>query len=238
MLNEEGPQVTVATILTGTGRYEDKWHDFPATSQQIAAVLQELGLDCRIRGTRASTLTDLGDTDVLIVNAGKGRSDPEFDEPDDRWESASESLRAYIGRGGAMVGVHTAANTFHGVGGWLDALGGFWEIGRSMHPPISDTTVDVRTDDHPITKGFAPFPVYDERYSYLVPTAEIQILATHEHDGDRHPLGWAREFGGNRVVYDALGHGVQSYESEGRRRLLKREVLWALGADAEELSRY
>ena len=37
---------------------------------------------------------------------------------------------------------------------------------------------------------------------------------------------WARELGRTRVVADTLGHGVQSYDSAGHRRLLTRAVQW------------
>lgn len=220
-----------ATILAGTGRFEDRWHDYPATSQQIADVLAEIGVAARIRGTRASTLADLDDTDILIVNSGNGRVDPEFDESDEGWEKGARGMNLYLASGRPAVGIHLACDTFHSVGRWLDVLGGHWQAGRTMHPPISQTIVQMCPGPHPVTQGLADFPVFDERYSYLALTAPVDVIATHEHDALIHPLAWTRQVGKSRIVYDALGHGVASYESPGRRRLLQREVLWALGAD-------
>ena len=108
-----------ATILTGTGRFEDRWHDYPATSQRIADVLAEIGVAARIRGTRASTLADLDDTDILIVNSGNGRVDPEFDESDEEWEKGARGMNLYLASGRPAVGIHLACDTLHTVGGWL-----------------------------------------------------------------------------------------------------------------------
>ena len=51
-------------------------------------------------------------------------------------------------------------------------------------------------------------------------------LSEHEEDGMRHPLVWARELGRSRIVYDALGHDVRSYESAEHRELLTRALQW------------
>ena len=51
-------------------------------------------------------------------------------------------------------------------------------------------------------------------------------LATHRHDGRQYPLLWAREAGRSRMVADALGHDVESYESAAHRALLTRAVQW------------
>ena len=49
-----------------------------------------------------------------------------------------------------------------------------------------------------------------------------------EHGGQRHPLLWAREVDGGRVVYDLLGHHVASYDSPTHRAIVARAALWAL----------
>jgi uncharacterized protein len=40
------------------------------------------------------------------------------------------------------------------------------------------------------------------------------------------PLLWAREFGGGRVVYDALGHQPESYAVPGHREIVRRAIRW------------
>ncbi len=78
----------------------------------------------------------------------------------------------------------------------------------------------------------ASFEVWDERYSHLERTAEdATVLATHELEGSTQPLVWVRDTPGGRSVYDALGHGIESYRSPQRRRLLQAEARWALRLD-------
>ncbi|MGI8482640.1 MAG: ThuA domain-containing protein, partial [Thermomicrobiales bacterium] len=78
---------------------------------------------------------------------------------------------------------------------------------------------------------------HDEMYSYMVTEPGNVVLATHQYEGIEHPLAWAREIAGNgRVVYDALGHGVEAYDAAGRVALLKREALWLTGADPDAIA--
>ena len=59
------------------------------------------------------------------------------------------------------------------------------------------------------------------------------MLATHDLDGTPQPLVWVRDNAAGRTVYDALGHGVESYRSPERRRLLQAEARWAVGLDMQ-----
>lgn len=221
--------MVTATILSGADRYWEQYHDFAATSQEIADTLAEVGIRARIRSHLKKTLEDLGDIDLLVVNCSGNPRDPDPSDGKSEWEAAHNGLLEYLRAGRPLLGVHTAPITFGDVPEWGHWLGARWKGGQSMHPPIGDCRVSVRTDQHPIVEGLPDFELYDERYSYLDVDPSIDPLVTHEHDGIVHPLAWAREVDGAKVVYDALGHGVEAYASQRRRRLLQREALWALG---------
>jgi len=218
-----------AVIIAGTGRYDDPWHDFPATSYQIAAVLQDSGISCEVRGTKPTTFRALADADLVVVNSGKGWN-VDLDSADQRWTDAHKVLIEYIQAGRPLIGVHTACNTFHDVPGWYERLGVRWTA-DSMHPPISQARVEITVPEHPIVDGLEAFEVFDERYSYLQADNDRQVLVSQQHDDRPHPLVVVSDDPDRRTVYDALGHGVESYESPERRRLLAREAAWALGLD-------
>ena len=55
----------------------------------------------------------------------------------------------------------------------------------------------------------------------------MQVLVVADHDGTAHPVVWVAP-GPGRIVYDALGHDVRSYDSPSRVDLLRREVRWLL----------
>src|SRR5262249_13620046 len=117
------------------------------------------------------------------------------------------------------------------------------------HPDYGLARVRVYPDRHPIVAGLADFELQDERYSYLRMAPDVVPLATHRHDGIEHPLLWARTWtapGADagagaapaqsaglaqpaRVVYDALGHDVRSYDSPEHAEILRRSIRWLAG---------
>lgn len=219
------------TILSGSGRYQDEWHDFTATSVEVARVLEAMGLDVAVRAFKPQgVVADVPDSDLVVVNAGAGEFHASTDGPAGEWVDAFRVLRDHRARRGPVLALHAAAMSLEGLDEWPEWVGGRWVRGRSMHPPISEATVQVSDDDHPITAGLAPFTLLDERYCHLDRSPSARVLLHHDHEGDRQPLVWALEQDGARSVYDALGHDVRSFASPGRTELLRREVRWLLGA--------
>jgi hypothetical protein len=99
-----------------------------------------------------------------------------------------------------------------------------------MHPPADRAVFDIAAS-HPVVDNLGPLEDFDERYSYLQVRPGSQTLVTHSHDGIDHSVVWVNDTGSYRAIYDALGHGVEAYDSPSRRRLLVRESLWLLGVD-------
>ena len=220
--------MTNAIILSGADRYDGRWHDHPATSQRIAEILREVGFDARIRACHPRAFGDLTGAELLVVNTASGTPAPE-DASDDDWAPAHAALRDYVEGGGPLIALHLAASSFREILEWPAWIGGAWIQGTSMHPPIAESHVSVRTDAHPIVAGLSDFDIHDEMYSYLELQAGNVVLATHQYEGRDHPLAWAREADGRRAVYDAFGHGLRAYDSPERIRLLQREALWVVG---------
>jgi type 1 glutamine amidotransferase len=218
-----------ALLLSGAGAYADRWHDFPATSRRIAEVLADIGIDVSIEEDLAGGFAGLGMStpDLLVVNAGH----PEPAKPGTTPPAVRDGLRHYLAVGGPILAVHAAASTMPDCETWEQALGGRWVHGTSTHPDIGTSAVKVGSDAHPILSGLGDFEVYDERYSYLRTADDNVVLAVHEWEDHLHPLVWAREAFGGRVVYDALGHGVESYDSPERRLLLQNSAHWLLADD-------
>ncbi len=223
--------MTRAIILSGSDRYDGRWHDHAATSQRVAAALAEVGIEARIRGAHPRAFGELAEAGLLVVNAANGLAAPD-DASDEDWAGAFALLDAYRLRGGPLLALHLSSAAFVGeYPAWREWIGGEWVAGTSMHPPISQTTITVRRDTHPIVEGMDDIEVFDERYSYLETEPGNIVLATHQHDDIDHPMVWARESGNGRVVYDALGHDVRSYDSADRIRLLQRSAQWLIGAE-------
>lgn len=215
-------------ILAGRGRYEDPWHDHAAMSHLVAREVAELGCDVEVRSTFLESFGDLESFDLLIVNSGTGRPDPDFDGDDAAWQPNHEAVRDFVASGRPLLGLHQAANTFADSLFWSALLGGRWIPGISMHPEADDATFVV-VAQHPITAGLDKVTAFDERYSYLEVAPSSTVLVTQSHDDIDHAVVWTNESHGARVAYDGMGHGPVAFESESRVQLLRQEIEWLLG---------
>ncbi|WP_250038350.1 ThuA domain-containing protein [Paractinoplanes maris] len=214
--------MTVATVIfSGEGLHADPWHSLPDTTARIAGLIGDAGA--------VATVTSVGelpaalrDTGLLVVNASANRSEP---VPED--EDFARALGAFLARGGSLLATHSAAIAFPGSSIWRTAIGASWAYGTTFHPPIGPARVRRGAAGHPITDGLGDFEVYDERFTDLdLVDGTSDILYVHDEGGAVHPLVWARTVGGSRVVYDALGHDVRSYDSPEHATVVRRAVAW------------
>lgn len=215
-----------ALVVSGAGPYVDPWHDFAATSARLAAILEGLGHRVDITGEVEDALADPGDVRLLVVNIGN----PAEPRPPERMVAAAGGLARHLAGGGGLLGIHCSSTSLTGMREWPGILGGRWVRGRTMHPPQDECVVSTTPAAHRITRGLTDFTVVDERYSYLETTPDVTVLYEHRFEDETHPLVWAREAGPGRVVYDALGHHVGSYDAPGHRVLLERAMEWLTGA--------
>lgn len=218
-----------AVVISGAGRYADPWHDFTGTSAQLAGELTALGLTAEV-ATLGEAEVPTGAVDLLVVNAGGGSTPrPVTDSAaDQRAEVLADWVRHAVAGGVPTLVTHTGSNTFYDDGRWADLIGGRWIPGTSWHPPLAATTVQVTDPEHPVTAGLTELAVTDERYCDLEVHPGNAVLVDHAEDGRRHPIVWARQADGVRVVHDALGHDPAAYDGADRRALLGREVNWLL----------
>jgi type 1 glutamine amidotransferase len=213
--------VTHVVILSGVTGVDDPWHDFEETSQAVASCLRETGLTCTVATATESAHAGLDDADLLIVNSGlRSRPSPDGVMP--------AQLLDYLASPRAVLGLHAAANSFTAVPEWAQRLGVRWVEGVSMHPPIGWQRL-LPAPDTPVLHGLDEVVVHDELYANLDVLRPAAVLLAHRLGGLDHPLLLAREVGPQRTVYNALGHGVESYASPSHQELLRREVRWLLG---------
>lgn len=207
-------------------------HDFGATTACLSALLEDAGVRVDVHTGVDDAFGALPGAALLVVNAlrwtmreprrYRDRAAAEGISPSAESRAA---LTAHLAAGGGLLAMHTAAICFDDWPGWAGALGGAWVWGRSHHPPIGPP-VDVRVHGpHPLTDGVGGFRVVDEVYSDLDRAPDVTSLLTV----DDQPMLWAREHGGGRVVYDALGHHPPSYEVAGHREILRRAIRWTTG---------
>lgn len=218
-----------ALLLTGTGRYADPWHPYPATSAHLVRILQEAGLEVSEREDVDAALAEVADgslPDLLVANLGRPDELPAGE--DEPGAAGLERLIAAV----PILALHAAANCFPACDAWERAIGGRWLPQVSWHPEFGSSTVRrAEGAAHPVTAGIEAFCLQDERYLDLRRGENLTVLYEHEDPrGGSAPSIWLRAVPGEpRRAYDALGHDERSYAAPEHRLLIARLALWLLG---------
>lgn len=138
----------------------------------------------------------------------------------------------WVRAGGAVVGVHSATDTFHGDPSYLELIGGEF----ATHGPQREVEVRVQDATHPATADLPPsFTFFDEIYEFEKwRRADVHMLLSmprHPQTGapGDFPLAWTRRFGSGRMFYTALGHRADAYANPLFRGHLAGGLRWALG---------
>lgn len=213
-------------------------HDFEASSAALAQVLTEASYDVEVTSDVEAALLDLADhptPPLLVLNLLRWSMNvARYAHLRERWSltltpAARAAVVTHLERGGGVLAMHGASICFDDWPQWQRILGGTWNWERSSHPPLDETPVTVRVDGaaHPVVAGVEDFPVIDEVYGFLDLQPDVRALMSSAHGEAEHPLLWAREVLGGRVVYDALGHDARSYEAPAHRLIVQRAALWA-----------
>jgi type 1 glutamine amidotransferase len=158
-----GCRVPDALVISGAGPYVDPWHDFPATSARLAAIVRGLGCSVDVTEEVEDALASPHEARLLVVNIGN----PAEHRPQQTMDAAAEGLARHLADGGCLLGVHSSSTSLTGMRQWPEILGGRWIRGTSMHPPLGECTVSVTDARHPVIQGLKDFSVVDERYSHL-----------------------------------------------------------------------
>lgn len=138
------------------------------------------------------------------------------------------AVREWVRAGGALVGIHCAADSFTQDAEWVAFLGGRFRT----HPAPLDVALEFTDPSHPITAGVEPFTVRDELYLFADhDPSRVHLLAqTRSYDGegtDPIPVAWTREEGQGRIFYLSLGHFPEAMAHPGWQALFANGVRWA-----------
>lgn len=221
-------------------------HDFPATSAALAETLAGAGFDSTVREDVDAALSGLaapgpGQRPLVVLNLLRWTMEVDrYADARAQWSislspAARAALLGHVRTGGGLLAMHGASICFDDWPQWRELLGAAWRWDRSSHPPLG-SPVEVTVDDaHPIVTGLTAFRIVDEVYGFLDRTDDARGLLWSPHGGTEHPLLWARTVGAGRVVYDALGHHVPSYQVAEHRTVVRRAALWAVGVPDEQV---
>jgi len=202
-------ETTVAELGRVTGAFEV---EYCRTAADVRRLLTPEGLGPYAAVFFANTTGDLGIPDM-----------PAF--------------LAWIGRGHAFLGAHSASDTYRDDPQYVEMLGNVFDTHGDQ------TEVDLLVDDpgHLATAGLgARWRVFDEIYrlrdnnrgrvGMLLSLDRFPRdgLARAGEPGDL-PVAWQKPYGSGRVFYTALGHRDEVWQDARFRQHLSGAIRWALG---------
>jgi len=214
----DGPRALV--VINGDDVYEDLF----TASLKLQEILSAAGFVARAAmGTQR--LAGAAGFDLVVLYTAMG-SFP------DRMQVA---LASAIAAGTGLLAVHSASVFPAAADGTVAAdhriaaslIGGRY---RSHGPAPQVSRFRVLPDQqHPVTRGLAPFDVTHEHYQLeLDPGAHV--IAWREVTTDarpaREPVCFVRSEGCGRVCYLQLGHDMRVWDEPAARNLITRAAIW------------
>ncbi len=208
-------------VLIVTGFDVDS-HQWEESTRLIKGILEETGrFDVTVSEDK-ERFTSLDNFGVVVLGYGF------WNEPDPS-EQAKKGLLEYVRGGGNVVALHFACSSFQDWDEYAELLGRVWKKGIGGHGPYGEFTVNIKNDEHPITRGLKDFKTEDELYAKLSGDEEIQVLASAYSDWSEkvEPIVFVKPYGNGRVVHNVLGHGLDAKQNDSYQTLLCRGVEWA-----------
>jgi uncharacterized protein len=232
-------------VLIVTGQSNHNWR---GTTPLLRKALEDTGkFEVRVteefRGAGPETLAPY---DLVVLNY-YDRNLPEL-----RWGDKSDAaLLDFIRSGKGVVVYHFSVAAFNGWTEYEKLSAGNWRPDKGHHSAPHDFVVDIKDQEHPITKGLklALPQANDELYANLrwQPAGSYHVLATANDDhalyaarrtdsrapqplvGDsaNEPMLWTLDYGKGRVFATALGHDVEQVQTPTFVTTFARGAEWA-----------
>ena len=154
----------------------------------------------------------------------------------DMWQTISEKEKqAYLemtARGKPMLFLHHSLVSYQHWPEFEKMLGGKY-VERSPNLPDEkqstykhDVWVDVEiaNSEHPVTKGFSDFRLFDEVYGNYLVSPNVQPLLKTDHPESTETIGWENRYNASTIVYLQPGHDYHAFESSDYRKLLTQAI--------------
>jgi len=239
-----GPPKIQVLIITG-----QNGHNWRGTTPILRKILEdtekfEVHVTEEFRGGGPETLKPY---DLVVVNYQDRGNRPEL-----RWGArADTALVDFVRSGKGLVVYHFSMAAFDGWTEYEKMSAANWRPNNGHHSAPHNYVVDIKDQEHPITKGLKlSFPqANDELYSNLrwQPAGSYHVLATAYDDhalyaasrtdarapqplegaGANEPMLWTVDFGQGRVFTTALGHDVEQVQTPAFMTTFARGAEWA-----------
>jgi type 1 glutamine amidotransferase len=209
-------------------RTENFRHDdaIRAGSESLQQIADEQGFELLVTEEN-DFLADLDSVEIVFFLNTTGDV---FDDDE------QQLFEAWMMRGGAFAGVHSAVDTETAWPFYSEIVGQRFE----SHGPAGEAgnlELEPSMLDHPALVGLPnPWPRAEEWYTFdehAVWSAKpgFQILMRSSVPGgpyDGHPAAWVREWGNFRAFYTSLSHEAAAYQDPLFKQHLTGGIMWAV----------
>lgn len=232
-------------VLIVTGQHQHNWR---GTTPLLKKALEdtskfEVRVIEEVRGVGPETFAPY---DLLVLNYS------DSNRPERKWgEKTNQAFLDYLRAGKGVVIYHFALQAFDGWTDYEKISAGNWRPNNGHHSAPHNYVVDIKDQEHPITKGLKlQLPqTNDELYANLrwQPAGSYHLLATANDDhalyaasrtdarapqplvGDKadEPMLWTTQYGQGRVFVTALGHDVEQVQTPTFITTFARGAEWA-----------
>src|SRR5262245_23369607 len=236
------PKIAVLIVTGQNG------HNWRGTTPLLRKILEDTNkFEVRVmeefRGAGPETLAPY---DLVVLNYFE-RGRPEL-----RWgDRANNAFLDFVRSGKGVVVYHFSVAAFDGWTEYEKLSGGNWRPNNGHHSAPHNFVVDVKDQEHPITKGLKlSFPqANDELYANLrwQPAGSYHVLATANDDhalyaasrtdsrapqplegaSANEPMLWTVDYGKGRVFITALGNDVEQVQTPAFVTTFARGAEWA-----------
>lgn len=91
--------------------------------------------------------------------------------------------------------------------------------------------IHIADSTHPVTKDMSDVELMDETYRDFYVEPGVTPLLTTSTPGSSPVIGWAKTYGGTRVVTLQPGHDGRTFKTPWYREILLRAILWVNDSD-------
>lgn len=152
-----------------------------------------------------------------------------------------DRMMEWVRAGGALVGVHSATDTYADVPAYIAMIGGSFD----GHPWNEEVRIRIDDASSPMVAPFlssrssSTFQIADEIYQFHTLAGDRRVLMSLDagnpkmEPGREYPLAWTRDEGRGRVFYSALGHRPEVWRDPRFIGHLLAGIRWAARAEAE-----
>jgi type 1 glutamine amidotransferase len=215
-------------VLILSGANNHKWRE---TTPAIKAALEETGkflvdVEENVGAMKSDAFAPYAAIISNYNTFGK-------DAPKETWAAATkQAFLDHLAKGRGLVIIHAGSSVFYDWPEFQALACGTWKDGTT-HGQIHVNRVDFTAEEHPITKGLAPFWIRDEFWQKILVAPGTKTLATvtpgpaFKGSGTPENILFATETGGGRGFGLFLGHDTITMKNTAWRTLLQRGTEWA-----------